>query len=367
MGLVLIRLRSALVVFVVLITGCNPLYVIQAGITQSEILYNRRDIAEVLQDPGTPAQIQRKLELVSSARDFSQMLALKPGGTFQSYSALDRDVLAWIVLAAKPDSFTFYTWWFPIVGSVPYKGYFSLESAKAAALELQSDGYETLVRGTEAFSTLGWFNDPVMTPMLKNEDHQIVNTVIHEILHTTLWVPNYVSFNESLANFVGHQGAISFYLNQLQHCTESDVPCHESARTSLEAARKSLNEALDVSQTLANLIPELKELYQAERPREEKLQEREKIFARHIEPLRTRIPALKILKKAHNAELMQLQLYYSNLNLFLALWAKLNSDWKQLIATMQSIADESRDQGVDPFTLLSLQLKEPSAEKAPSP
>ena len=340
-----------------MLSACNPFYVTQAGITQSEILLNRRDISEVLGDPATPPEIQRKLELVRAARDFTSRISLEPKGTFQSYSALDRDILAWIVLASKPDSFAFYTWWFPIVGSVPYKGYFSPEGAQRMALDLQDEGYETLVRGTEAFSTLGWFDDPVMTPMLKNQDHDIVTTVIHEVLHTTLWVPDHVAFNESLANFVGHQGAISFYQYRLAQCPSADQRCSAEEEQHLEAAQHALEQALDISRTLAQLVPQLKDLYQSQRSREEKLLEREAIFASHIDPLRKRIPGLKILKKANNAELMQLQLYYSKLDTFLTLWTLTQGDWSKLMDHLRLVSEQSRRLEVDPFDFIDQRLK----------
>lgn len=355
-------LRLPLLMLILGLTACNPIYVIQAGITQSEILLNRREITEVLEDPETSEEIRRKLTLVQEAREFTSQLALEPGGTFQSYSALDRDTLAWIVLAAKPDSFSFHTWWFPIVGSVPYKGFFSPESARSEALSLQQQGYETLVRGTEAFSTLGWFNDPVMTPMLRNADHDVVNTVIHEVLHTTLWIPNHVAFNESLANFVGHQGAIAFFTRQEKtNCASGETPACTSSRASLTAARLSMEQSLDISRTLSALVPKLRELYQSEISREEKLTEREKIFASCTDPLRARIPGLKILKKAHNAELMQLQLYYTKLPLFLEFWSHSQELWPTLLENLKVLADKSQDSGQEPFELLEQTLGRPSA------
>ncbi len=333
--------------------GCNPFYVIQAGMTQSEILLHRRSIESVVQDPETSPEITRKLALVTDVRDFSQHMALSPKGSFQSYSALDRDTLAWIVLAAKPDSFTFYTWWFPFVGSVPYKGYFTPEAAKCAAQSLNDQGYETLVRGTEAFSTLGWFDDPVMTPMLRNQDAHVAGTVLHEILHTTLWVPNYVAFNESAANFVGNQGAVTYFEARTAQCQSSDAQCKERSRGDAEQARKTAENGYEVSRTLGALIPELTELYRSSESRERKIELREAVFKKHIDPLRQKIPQLKFLKKAHNAELMQLQLYYSKLDLFKQLWDNGSGDWQRFIGELRDIAARSEEENKDPFLILA--------------
>jgi predicted aminopeptidase len=333
---------SLLIVIAIVLTSCNPFYVIQAGITQSEILLNRRPIQEVLIDSDTPEAYKAKLKLVSEAREFSKTLSLDPKGSFQAYSALDRDILAWIVMGAQPDSFKLHTWWFPIVGSVPYKGYFSADSAECEAKHLRAKGYETLVRGTEAFSTLGWFNDPVMTPLLKDADHEVVNTVIHEILHTTLWIPNYVAFNESLANFIGHRGAISFFNAKLPLGLEKEH----------KLAEDSFNHALDISKTLSLLVPDLEKLYSSNLSKEEKLKEREQIFSRHIDPLRERISGLKILQKAHNAELLQLQLYYTKLDLFLKLWDKHQGVWSAFIEDLKELAKKASSEEADPFVIL---------------
>jgi len=337
--------------------ACNPLYVIQAGLTQSEILWNRRSISTVVSDPETTPEIARKLELVTLARAFSQDLQLSPGGSFQSYSALDRDTLAWIVMAAKPDSFEFYTWWFPIVGSVPYKGYFSPTAANSAAKDLQDQGYETLVRGTEAFSTLGWFDDPVMTPMLKNDDHEIVNTVLHEIFHTTIWLPNFVAFNESLANFVGLTGAIAFYQQKLTSCPATDLTQRQSIEKELLLAQKSRERALGISKCLALLVPDLTSLYQSPISREAKISDRVAIFDQYIAPLKKSYPELTILNRAHNAELMQLQLYYTKLDLFAELWDNRGKNWSDFLTVIREVVVEVKATGADPFEIIRLKLR----------
>ena len=103
------------------------------------------------------------------------------------------------------------TWWFPIVGRVPYRGFFSVDDALDAERDLQKEGYDTYVRPTAAFSTLGWFNDPVLSTTLQTDDVEIVTTVLHELAHRYLFVPGQVGFNESFANFIGRVAAIQFF------------------------------------------------------------------------------------------------------------------------------------------------------------
>lgn len=191
--------------------GCSPLYVIRASWEEAGILMRREKIDDLVQSTDTEDSVRHKLELVKEAREFSLTLDLEPKESFTYYSSVDRDVLVWVLSAAPKTQLESYNWWFPIVGSVPYKGFFEKEDAIAAAKKLSEQGYDIYIRPSQAFSTLGWFNDPILSTMIGANDVPLVDTVIHEILHNTLWIPNHVSFNESLANFVGAHGAVEFF------------------------------------------------------------------------------------------------------------------------------------------------------------
>jgi predicted aminopeptidase len=104
------------------------------------------------------------------------------------------------------------TWWFPVVGRLPYKGYFDTNAAIAAEQALAKDGYDTYLRPAPAFSTLGWFNDPLLSTTLRADSVDLVNTVIHELTHNRYFAKGEAVFNESFANFVGARGAERFFL-----------------------------------------------------------------------------------------------------------------------------------------------------------
>src|SRR5690606_29809700 len=112
---------------------------------------------------------------------------------------------------ALPICFEPYTWWFPIVGRVPYKGFFDFDEAHEQARRLDARGYDTYVRPSAAFSTLGWFNDPVLNTVLRYSDVDLVQTVIHELTHNTIYIAGQAGFNESFATFVGDRGAAAFF------------------------------------------------------------------------------------------------------------------------------------------------------------
>jgi predicted aminopeptidase len=133
------------------------------------------------------------------------------GDSYTSFTRLDSDTLALVLSAAHRDRLQSKTWWFPIVGSVPYKGFFDEDDALGEQRDLEEDGFDTYLRPTAAFSTLGWFADPLLSTLLRYDEVDLVETVIHELSHNHLFVSGQVRFNESFATFVGHTGAIEFF------------------------------------------------------------------------------------------------------------------------------------------------------------
>lgn len=216
------RIRPAHVVRAVLVVlalglavcawSCSPLYVIKAGIAEAKILHARRPIADVLTDPTTDADTRGKLAFVVEARRFARDdLGMSPGDAYTTYTKLQHDTLAMVLSAAYKDRLVPKTWWFPIVGRVPYKGFFDEDDAKEAQADLAADGFDTYLRPTTAFSTLGWFNDPMLSTVLRSDAVDVVETVLHELAHRYLFVPGHVDFNESFATFVGRVGAARFF------------------------------------------------------------------------------------------------------------------------------------------------------------
>lgn len=216
---------------IALAASCSPGYVLRAGWEEARILAGRQSIETVLDDSTISPELRGKLDLVRSVRAFAERrLGLDAGNSYRSFTNLDRDTLVMVVSAAPELELRWKTWWFPIVGHLPYKGFFDFEAARREAEALQAEGYDTYVRPSAAFSTLGWLPDPVLSPSLRGDSLSVAETVIHEITHTTWFPKGHARFNESFANFVGHAGAIEFFCDALADpvaCTRARDRWHD--------------------------------------------------------------------------------------------------------------------------------------------
>jgi predicted aminopeptidase len=332
------------------LSGCSPSYVIRAAYEQSKILLSRRPIEEVIQDPKTSQDERTKLAYVLQARSYATAIGLQTGESFTAYADVGKDTLAWVVVGSRKDAFALYSWWFPIVGTVPYKGFFNKESAEKQAISLHAKGYETSMRGTEAFSTLGWFNDPVLSTTLRNSIPRIVSTVIHESVHSTVWIRGSVPFNETLASFVGSQATVEFFAKQLTQCAQDETRCalmrdfHRTAEHEYKFQR-------ELADAVTLTYRELSALYNNPAlSSEEKIAQRSAVFERSLAPFRAAHSKVKILREVNNADLMQFTIYLTELPLFEQLYQKSEGSWERfftLIKEIQAILE--KDSTKEPF------------------
>jgi len=328
---------------------CSPAYLVRAGIEEAKILDRRRPIATLLADSATPPELRHKLALAVQARTFArEALRLDVGGSYTTYAPLDRDTLLLVLSAARKDRFEPVTWWFPIVGRVAYKGFFDPDDARREAERLERRGYDTYLRPSSAFSTLGWLDDPLLSSLLRSDDVDLVSTVIHELTHNTLYLPSQASFNESFASFVGDRGAIAFFC-----ALEGD----DGPRCRL--ARDRWHDSLLFARFLTRLIAELEALYaRPDLATPDRLALREEIFRRARDRFRDEV-APRLATDAYrgfpratlnNASLIARRLYYDRLDLFEAAFHRHGQD---LRATVHAILAEARATPGQPFAALA--------------
>jgi predicted aminopeptidase len=197
------------------LSGCGIGYLLQAGHGQWQVLHARQPLNEVIESESTDAALKARLEMVREARDFaSRELGLPDNRSYRTYSAIGRPYVVWNVVAAPEFSVAPKRWWFPITGSVAYRGYFREANARRFADGLAAEGYDTLVAGVTAYSTLGHFDDPVLDTMLPYSDLQLVGTIFHELAHQLIYVKDATEFNESFAMSVEREGLARWLKSQ---------------------------------------------------------------------------------------------------------------------------------------------------------
>ena len=322
-------------------------YLSRAGWEEAKILRARQPITRLVADSARvrPA-VRAKLALVLDARRFAaDSVGLRVDDSFTQYTQLERDTLVLVLSGAHRDRLAMHTWWFPVVGRVPYKGYFDYDAARGAARRLRDREFDVALRPAAAFSTLGWFNDPLLSTTLALDSIGLANTVIHEVTHSTFYAPGQAVFNESFANFVGARGAEWFFASRGQ-------------AGAVDAARKDWQNDLVLSAFWTRVYTELDSAFKAHPDdRAARLRAREAAYARARQRLRAEVaprlanyPAGWADRVAlDNASLLSRRVYLTDLWLFDAVYEREGRDLKRTIARVIALA---RSQPKEPYAAL---------------
>lgn len=328
-----------------MLSGCSPIYYLRAAYEEGRILWRRQPITDFLATPDLHDDTKEKLTTVLAVRDYARnVLKLNVAGSYASYSYVDRPDLTYIVIAAPRTELRPYTWWFLVVGHVPYKGFFSKSEAQAEADRLHKGGYDTTIRTSAAFSTLGWFDDPLLSHLLRFDKVALTEVVFHELFHNTLYIKGAGAFNESAANFIGHRAAIDFFRQRFGE---------ESAEH--RRAVQRWEEELEFAEFVEELIVNLSGLYRRNIAMDDKLRLRDEVFARSKSEWARRIAARPSHRfrgfpqqPLNNAVLMHYGVYLNNLQLFESLYELEGRNLGRTIAALE----QSTKHGGEPFRAL---------------
>ena len=329
-----------------LISAPTACYLSRGALEEAKILSRRQPISELVRDLRTPLDVKEKLKIVLAARQYARdSLRLRTKDSFTTYSRLDHDTLVLLVSAAYRDTLKAYTWWFPIVGRVPYKGFFDFAAARREAKNLAADGFDVYVRPSDAFSTLGFFNDPLLNTTLKGDTLSLANTVIHELTHNTFYASGQAPFNESFAMFVGARGAAAFFRSRGQGVA--------AARLDAQWEDDKL-----LARFWSRVIKSLDSAYAAHsESREARIAARDTVYLRARAALISEIaPALKTISPRYaervpldNASLLARRVYASDLDVFDRVYEREGHDLKRTIGRIIGLA---KSNAKAPFTAL---------------
>jgi predicted aminopeptidase len=228
-------------------------------------------VSEVLGDPSVDARTKERLRLAMEARKFGiEVLGLRGGDAYTRFLPTGGRAVAWNLTAATKDALRPLVWHFPIVGNVPYLGFFEEKKAKRMQASLIARDLDTYVRPVAGYSTIGITSDPIYESMLDESDARLVEVVLHEMLHGTMYLAGRSAWNESLASFVGIHGAAMFFAQR---------GGDEAGRAVLEEAEQRERDEERFSQFLAPIRDALEALYKQPISRDEKIRRREAVFA----------------------------------------------------------------------------------------
>jgi predicted aminopeptidase len=323
------------------LSACSDIsYLTSASINQIRILSARTDIKEALNSPNKLADIRpkdltektfnKKLKLIILALKFARTQGLKTGGAYSSYADIKEKPI-WVLLACKKNTFKLHYWNYPIVGKVPYKGYFDLDTAREVAKDFLADNYDVSIRTASAFSTLGWFDDPILPSMIKLNYLELTNTIFHELLHRNFWLPSAVAFNETLASVIAHEINVNFYRELSKEVLDQ--------KSSIFTKKEVLNlykESLLSHQHYYKTSRSIRAFYISR-----KQHSQQKIDKKSESPELTDIlKGTSLNLKNNNAQIMQQKLYYTGSRLFYRNWRRRNFELKRFLTSLKIINNQ---------------------------
>jgi predicted aminopeptidase len=339
------RITRTLSVFTILAllfsaTACRLSYVLHAAAGQVRLLHHSIPVEEALKKDTLGPDQRERLHLVAQVKAFGEKeLGLRETENYQTVYLKSHQPPIYVVAASPKDRLVRKTWWFPVVGQMPSLGFFDKELATAEKEKLLKNDLDVIMGVADAYSTLGWFQDPVTLNLLEGSTVDLVEIILHEMTHTTLYLKDEGEFNEGLAVLVGKVGAFQF----LEKTFGSSDPLTMEAKKNLEDERI-------FSSFLASLLQQLERLYGSPISYKEKLNQREKVFERSLVKFDEIKGQLQTDRFAHfgsakmnNAYLLSIGLYHRHFHLFEAILKEKENSIQETILFLRQFAKEEGD------------------------
>jgi len=317
---------AAVLVAALILSGCETMqYYAQAIGGQLDVMRAARPVDEWLADPATPQDLRSRLELARGVREFaSRELSLPQNGTFSSYAELGRPYVAWNVYAAPMFSTEPKQECFPFAGCVSYRGFFSEADARQHAEKLRLAGYDVYVGGVPAYSTLGWFDDPLLSTFIRFPDAQLARLLFHELAHQVVYTRDDTRFNESFAVAVEEEGVRRWLKAQGREAEFAAFQASQARRREIAARVEAVRKRLEA-------------VYKSDIPVEEK----KRLKAEEFEKLRAEFGKF-VPAEPNNAFLVSIAVYTELVPAFERLLAQKGGDLPAFYERVREIAREEK-------------------------
>lgn len=332
-------IAAALVVALLLLSGC---YVTTQGLYLLHYNKGAQKISRLLDREDLDLETRVFLEEVVRIKEFAvEEIGLKKNRNYTTYVELDKSYLVDVVTASKDDSFTPNIWKFPVVGEVPYKGFYRRKDAEKLAAELRKKNYDVWIRKVDTFSTLGFFTDPIYSYMMDYSVFRLADLLIHEQTHATIFLKDEVQFNEELANFVGTEGAFAYITARRGGAVD--------LRERIAAARKDRDRFYAL---MRDLYTRLDEVYTSEAlSRAEKLEKKEEIIREFKTDLKKNYDAYFQTggyrhiadREINNAFILSWKRYSQDLSLFYDVYDAYGGDLKRFMEVVLPVEEWDGD------------------------
>jgi predicted aminopeptidase len=340
------RLRSGLLGLCTLLLGlpflwgCYGTYLFHAAIGEYERIADAIPIEDALKDPSLSDRELAHLKMIGPLKRFAvDRLGLAPTDSYSTALLKPQTSFIYTVSASPKDRLSRVTWWFPVVGRVPYLGFFDLTKARAEGKKLAEQGKDVFIARAEAYSTLGWFEDPLTRNMIDASTVEFVETVLHEMTHSTLYLSSQSQFNETLASVVAKHGTILFL----------ETEFGEKHPWTIEA-RNELQDERRFSTFLSGVIERLAAVYGEAITYDEKMAKRalvfndaKKTFELEMDLYRTNRFEPFLHMDLNNASILALGLYHRYFNLLDAILNKNQGDIRETIAFFRNLSKTESD------------------------
>ena len=319
------------------LSACSELdFYWQAGVGQMEILNKRRPIEEVLRDDGVSGEIKAKLRIILRAQDFAtRRLGLPKEGHYRYFTDLGRKYVSWLVVAAQPLSMSEYTFCYPFVGCLGYRGFFKKTDAEALAGRLRRKKLDVQVRPVRAYSTLGWFDDPVLNTFLNGHEMELAGTLIHEQTHRLFFLKGDTAFNESFATLVEEEG-LRLYVAEFFQDGGALMRRYGNVRA----------DRLRFREIVLRGRARLERMYRSSLSDAEKMRRKPKLFESMREDYRKQRESFKILnydgwfnQPLNNAHLSGFAQYSLYVKAFRVLFEENGGDFKRFYKAVEALAE----------------------------